>query len=132
MKKLLLFVLVGSYALAYMNWKSVQYTRLTHPELKEWAHAHETTYAAAINVFRYAVCPPCSILEPVLFATFKRVEASKEQQESITHAPDPDWKGFYHLTRRGDSWTFVPWSAWVLYWVPLSAVWLRMIRRFWK
>lgn len=130
MKKILLFVLLGSYLLALVNWQSVKYTRLTHPELTDWAHSHETHYAAAVNVFRYVVCPPCSMAEPIFFTAMKKVEASKEQQEWITHAPEPDWNGFYHLPFRGHSWTFVPWWAWFLYWTPWSLVWWLVVRRF--
>ena len=135
MKKLVAYILIGAWALAMVNWKVIQYTRLTHPELTEWMHAREPGYAAVENVFRYVICPPCGALEPVFYSAIKQVEGSAEQQAAITHAAEPDWRGFYHLARRGDSWTFVPWGAWFLYWFPVVCIWwygVLAVQRKWK
>lgn len=130
--KLALYILIGAYLLALVNWKTVHLTRWERPELKDWMHAHEQQYALVSNVFRYGICPPCAALEPIFYHAILAVEAGKEEQEAVLHAPLPDLYGFYHLADRNTSWTFVSWAAWFLYWLPLSAIWFVLMRRVWR
>ena len=75
---------------------------------------------------------PCMAVRPLFLEAFKRVGASQEEQDAITHAPNIDATGFYKLMRRGESWTFVPWLAWFLYWLPPSLVWFWFAKRILK
>lgn len=122
MKRLLFYVFVFSWLFGYLDWMSIKLTRLVHPEWVGWMHAHESTYTM-IRIPELVVCAPCLAALPLWQTVFKHTEASDEQQSWITHAPEPDSHGFYHLVKRGESWTFVSWATWFLYWLPPSLVW---------
>jgi hypothetical protein len=131
MRKLLVYILLCGWLFSLLDWKVVQYTRLRDRDWLDWIHKHEKTYALVTRSFEYVLCTPAMALKPIFYDVFMAVEAAKEEQDSITHAPRPNWKGFYHLTDRRYSWTFVSWLSWLLYWLPLSVLWHRFIwRRF--
>ena len=132
MKKLVLYLLVMTWLFSLLDWKVIQTTRLNRPEWTDWMHAHERQYAFVTRGLELALCAPCLAFKPILSDALMRVEASREQQAAITHAPRPDWLGFYHLVKRGDSWTFVSWLSWFLYWLPVSVVWWLLWRRILK
>lgn len=128
MKTIVVWVFVFSWLFAGLDWQVVHLTRWTHPEYKEWMHTHETEYKFITNPIEWALCLPCMAVKPVMVEAFKRVSASQPEQDAITHAPTPDLRGFYHLPERGMKWTFVPWTAWFLYWTPPTLVWLWIVK----
>jgi hypothetical protein len=131
MKKLAVYILLCGWLFALLDWKVIQYTRLKNREWLDWIHAHEKTYALVTRTVEHVICTPAMALKPIFHDVLMSVEAAKEEQESITHATRPSWKGFYHLTDRRYSWTFVSWLHWLLYWLPLSILWHRFVwRRF--
>ncbi len=127
--RLLRYVLVCAFLFSFLDWKVIAFTRLANRDWLEWMHAHEQEYATVTNIIEFIVCAPALALKPIFTESMKRVEASQEEQDAITHAPGPDALGFYHLPKRGESWTFVPWLAWVLYWLPISLIWFRFARQ---
>lgn len=128
--KLGIYILVCAYLFALLDWKVIHYTRVADREWLDWMHAHETTYAAVTRTAEVLLCTPGYALKPLFAHAMMRVEASKEEQEAVTHAPYPTWAGFHHLPVRGESWTFVPWLYWFLYWLAPSVVWLLIVRRW--
>lgn len=131
-RRLFFYVVLMSWLFAFLDWKSVHVTRWTHPHWKEWMHTHERRYANITRSVEPVLCTPCMALKPVFYHAMFSVEASKEEQEHITHAPLPNREGFYHLVDRQTSWTFIPWAAWFLYWLAPSLVWLKLTRRFFR
>lgn len=127
-KRLLLFVLIGSWLFSFLDWKIIQFTRLGRPGLVEWMHDHEKQYAAVTRGLELVLCAPCLAFKPVFDDALLGVETSKEQQNVIVHAPRLSRDGFYHLVKRGDSWTFVSWREWFFYWTPIVLVWWLMVR----
>jgi hypothetical protein len=127
--KLLRYILICSFLFALLDWKVIHYTRWSDRSWLEWMHAHEGAYAAMTNSLELALCAPAMALKPVFAEALKRVEASQEEQDAVTHAPGVSLAGFYHLPVRGESWTFVPWSAWLLYWTPIGVIWYLVVKR---
>lgn len=130
--KVLRYVVVCAFVFAMLDWQIVKLTRFTHPEWKDWMHGHETQYALTVHTLETVLCPPAVALKPLFYFAALSVEASKEQQAAINHAPGPDWSGFYKLMKRGDSWTFVSWFWWFLYWTPVTVIWWRFAKRFFE
>lgn len=127
--KMALYILVCAWLFALLDWKVVQYTRLQHPEWTDWMHGREKVYALVTRTIEHAICTPAMALKPIFYDALMAVEAAREQQEWITHAPRPSWRGFYQLTDRRYSWTYVSWWHWFLYWLPRSVIWFWAIRR---
>jgi len=92
-------------------------------------HENEKFYAFITRSIELVLCAPALALKPIFYTAALSVEASKEEQESVTHAPRPDWSGLYQLPIRGESWTFVSWFWWFAYWVPISLMWFWAGRR---
>ena len=130
MKKVLLYILIMSWLFTALDWKIVHATRWTHPEWKDWMHAHEKPYMYITQPLEIILCTPCIALKPIFYEAMKNVEAGQVERDSITHAPDISIYGFYHLVERGQPWTFVPWWSWFLYWLSPSVVWWFFIKRF--
>ena len=128
--KLLLYILTCTYLFARLDWFVVHYTRTMNRAWLERTHAHERQYAALTRSVELVLCAPAMALKPIFYHSFMDVEASAEEQEAILHGPKPDWRGFYTLPVRGQSWTFVSWSAWAVYWLVPSLVWVLVARRF--
>jgi hypothetical protein len=128
--KYLLYVIIAGFLFSYLDWQVIHLTRLSRPEWKEWMHAHERQYAAITGTLEFVLCAPALALKPVFYNAILSSKASQEEQDAITHAPKPDWRGFYHLPVRGQSWTFVSWLSWFLYWTPISLIWWRIINGF--
>jgi len=128
--KLLSYVLLLSWLFALLDWKTVHVTRWTHPEWKDWMHANERRYANVTSIIEPVLCMPCMALKPIFYAALMGVEASQEEQDAITHAPEPTRFGFYHLVDRQTSHTFVSWLAWFGYWLVPSLIWWRFSKRF--
>jgi len=126
------FILVLSFLFGFLDWQSVHQTRWLHPEWKDWMHAHEKQYAFITRPVEFVVCTPCMALKPIFYNAAMSTQAPQEEQDAITHAPKMDRSGFYHLVDRRYSWTFVPWFWWFAYWLPLSAIWWMMTRRFFR
>lgn len=129
MKKVLIYILFMSWLFAGLDWKVIHLTRWSRREWLNWMHAHETTYVWITRPLETVLCTPCMALKPIWLEAFKRAEASREEQASVTHSPSPTVRGFYHLPVRGESWTFVPWTAWILVWLPPSMVWFIFSRK---
>ena len=127
--KLFAYILICSWLFALLDWKVLHVTRWTHPEYKDWMHAHERTYANITRPMELILCTPCMALKPLFHMALMGVEASKEEQENITHAPLPTWSGFYHIVDRKTSYTFVSWAAWFGYWLAPSVIWWLLVRR---
>jgi hypothetical protein len=130
--KLFRYILVCAFLFSFLDWKVIQFTRLQNRDWLDWMHAHEQEYGAITRAAELVLCTPALALKPIFLESMKRVEASQEEQDAITHAPLPDSQGFYHLPRRGESWTFVPWLAWFLYWLVPSVIWWMGARRFFR
>lgn len=130
--KVLRYVVICAFLFAMLDWQLVKLTRLTHPEWKDWMHGHEKQYAAIVHTAEWLICAPAMALKPVFYYAALSVEASQEQQDAITHAPKPDLRGFYHLVRRGDSWTYVSWIWWLAYWLPISWLWWLVAKRYFR
>lgn len=130
--KLVYYVLICAFLFALLDWKVVQYTRIANRDWLDWMHRQERAYALVTRSVEVLLCPPAVALKPLFYAAALSVEASQEQQESILHAPKPDWKGFYHLPVRGQAWTFVSWFWWFLYWLPVSLIWWFFAQRFFR
>lgn len=128
MRHLLPYILLMSFLFALLDWKVIEVTRFQHPEWKEWMHSHETVYSNVIYSLEYVLCAPAMALKPIFYYAAVSTQASQEQQEAILHAPKPDWTGFYHLPVRGQSWTFVSWLDWFVYWLPQSIIWIYALR----
>lgn len=129
MKKLIIYIVVCGWLFAGLDFSVISITRLDAPSWKDWMHAHERQYQVVTTVAEVAVCAPAVALKPVFLDAFMRVSLSTEEQGWIVHAPFMDWKGFYHLPDRRYSWTFVPWTAWILYWTPISILWWKLTKR---
>lgn len=130
--KMLGYILLMSFLFSLLDWKVIQLTRISKPEWKEWMHSHEQQYALVVHTSEYLLCAPAMALKPLTYYGIVASQASKEQQETILHAPYPTLQGFYTLPVRGDSWTFVPWVWWIIYWLPQVLGWLyafELIRR---
>ena len=127
--KLLIYILICSFLFAMLDWQSIHLTRWANRDWLEWMHDHERAYAALTTYPELVVCAPCVALKPIFLEAIKKSRASQEEQDATTHAPALDHKGFYHLVRRGESWTFVPWWSWFLYWLAPSAIWLLLIHK---
>lgn len=123
MRRLSAYIIICSFLFSYLDWRVVHFTRLADRRWLEWMHAHERQYALATRTVEMILCAPAVGLKPLFYIASVSSEASQEEQNSILHAPKPDWKGFYHLPKRGESWTFVGWIWWFLYWLPISLVW---------
>lgn len=123
MKRLAVYILLCAWLLSLLDWKVVQFTRLKNREWLDWMHEHERTYALVTRSIGYVICTPAMALKPIFYDVLMSVEAAEEEQRWITHAPRPSWRGFYHLTDRRYSWTFVSWLHWFAYWLPLSLLW---------
>lgn len=130
MKKIFVYILIFSWLFAFIDWKVIHVTRWTRPEYKDAMHNAERTYALVTRTAETILCAPCMALKPVFLETMKRVEASQEEQDAITHAPAMNAQGFYQLPERGMSWTFVPWGLWLIYWSAPSVLWFVVIKRF--
>lgn len=128
--KTFVYILVCAWLFAALDWKSVEYTRLQNREWLEWMHQNEKTYAVITRTAQVVLCTPAMALKPIFYDAMMSVEAAKEEQEWITHAPRPSKDGFYHLTDRRYSWTFVSWFSWFAYWLPPSLAWLFVVRSF--
>lgn len=128
--KLFTYILVMAYLFALLDWKVIQATRFTHPELKDWMHAHERTYANILRPLQWVLCTPAVALQPIFHDAFIRVEATGEQQQAISHAPRMGWNGFYKPVLRGQSYVFVSWFSWFVYYLVPSVVWWLLVRRF--
>lgn len=135
-KKLIAYILISAFLFALLDWKTVQYTRLKNREWLDWMHAHERQYATVVRAVEAILCAPAIALKPIFYYALMSVEAAQEEQDAINHAPKPTWQGFYHLTDRRYSWTFVSWFSWFTYWLGWSAIWfaargllLRWLRR---
>lgn len=128
---MIIYILVCAFLFSWLDWKVIHITRWTNREWLEWMHAHERTYALITGPVETILCAPALALKPIFSHALMRVEASKEEQEAITHAPYPDWKGFYHSVERG-KWTFVPWWAWFLNWIPRSLIWYFVMEKLWR
>jgi hypothetical protein len=129
MKKLLAYVLVMTYLFSFLDWKVIHFTRWVDRGWLDWMHANEQTYAITTQAVEMFLCAPALALKPVFMEAMKRVEASQEEQNAVTHAPRPTWAGFYHLPVRGESWTFVNWVWWFIYWLPISLIWYLLFAR---
>lgn len=129
MRKLATYIIVCGWLFALLDWKVIELTRLHLPELTEWMHAHEKTYALVTRILETILCTPAMALKPIFHYALMSVEAAKEQQEAITHAPRMNWQGFYLLMDRRYSWTFVSWIAWILYWTPPSILWWALVKK---
>ena len=125
--KILRYILLITYLLAGLDWQVVHLTRWTHPEYKDWMHAHEIQYAFITRTIGAIACTPCMALKPIAYQMFMDVQASQAEQDNILHAPKPTVYGFYQLIKRGEPWTFTPWVAWFLYWIPFTLLWKRFI-----
>lgn len=123
-RKILLYILICSYLFGLLDWSVIHSTRWANRDWLDWMHKHERTYAVLTTGAEAILCTPCLALKPLFVEAIKRSRASQEEQDAITHAPLPNWSGFYHLVRREESWTFVPWSAWFLNWLVPSILWL--------
>jgi hypothetical protein len=121
--KLFVYIIVCAFLFALLDWKVIQFTRLANREWLDWMHTHERQYAAITRTTEYILCAPALALKPLFYIAAVSSEASQENQDSILHAPKPNLSGFYHLPRRGESWTFVNWIWWFLYWIPISVLW---------
>jgi hypothetical protein len=122
------FILVCSFAFAWLDWQTVHQTRWVHPEWKDWMHGHERLYANVTRPVEFVLCTPCLALKPLFYNAAMSVSASQEEQDAITHAPKMNERGFYHLVDRRYSWTFVGWFWWFLFWLPLSVLWWSILR----
>lgn|SRR5574341_110285 len=125
--QLLVYVLICAYLFALLDWKVVQFTRFTRPDLMERMHAYERSYAILTRTVELVLCAPAVALKPIFYEAFLDVEASGNEQEVIVHAPKPDWRGFYVLPKRGEGYVFVSWFAWAIYWIVPSLVWLIVV-----
>jgi hypothetical protein len=123
--KLFTYVLICAFAFSYLDWKVVHYTRLANREWLEWMHAHERQYAFVTRSVEFVLCAPALALKPLFYMAAVSSEASQEEQDAVLHADKPTWRGFYHLPVRGQSWTYVSWVWWFLYWLPISLLWWR-------
>lgn len=133
-KHLFLYIVIMTWLFAFLDWKIVRFTRLQHPALVEWMHTHELHYARITRSAELILCAPCLPLKPIFGEALLRVETSQEEQTAIVHAPFWNKDGFYHLAKRGDSWTFVSWRDWFVYWFPVTLVWWLIVsnlRRLW-
>lgn len=134
--QLIAYVIIMGYLFALLDWKIIAFTRLENRDWLEWMHAHEREYATITGVTELIVCAPALALKPIFTESMKRVEVSQEEQSAISHQPSGEpsisLSGFYHLPKRGESWTFVPWLAWLAYWLPPSLIWLGLARRFFR
>lgn len=130
MKRLIfLWVLLCSVLFAGLDWKIIQATRFTHPEWKEWMHTHERAYSNVVVPMEYWLCTPALALKPIFTQVWISVQASEAQQKAIGHAPPPNVYGFWHPVVRGEPYVFVPWSAWLLWWLAPCAVWFYMAKK---
>lgn len=129
MRKFLVYFLVVSWLLAFVDWQSVHLTRWVHRDWLDWMHQHEKTYALLTRTGGLIACTPCMAFKPLFYFSMQYSQASQEERDAITHAPAPSWTGFYVLLERGTSWTFVPWIAWFVFWTGPSAIWFLIVRR---
>lgn len=127
--KLPVYIIVCAFLFALLDWKVVHYTRIANRDWLEWMHRHEKQYAALTWTAEMVLCAPAVGLKPLFYAAALSSEASQEEQNAVLHAPKPDWRGFYRLPVRGQSWTFVSWAWWFLYWLPISLIWYLCMRR---
>ena len=123
MRVLILYILITSYLFGMLDWTVVHLTRWQHREWLDWMHAHEKQYSLIVRPIQYVLCTPAMAFKPIFFEMGKQVQASKQEQDAITHAPSMSWKGFYQLHSRDTSWTFTPWWSWFLYWTLPSLIW---------
>jgi hypothetical protein len=130
--KLIRYILVCGFLFALLDWKVVHYTRIANRDWLDWMHAHEREYATITRTAEYILCAPALALKPIFYTSALAVEASQEEQEAVTHAPKPTWTGFYQLPVRGESWTYVSWFWWFMYWAPISLIWLAIRRRIFR
>jgi hypothetical protein len=127
--RLIRYILVCGFLFALLDWKVVHYTRLANREWLEWMHAHEKQYAALTWTAEMILCAPAVALKPLFYTAALSSEASQEEQDAVLHAPKPTPAGFHHLPVRGQSWTFVSWIWWLLYWLPISLLWWLIARK---
>lgn len=130
--KLVLYIVICAWLFAFLDWQSIHLTRWQSRELLDWAHAHEQQYATVTRAAELIICTPAMSLKPIFQDIMMQVEASREEQEAITHAPTANTQGFYHLPKRGESWTFVSWASWFTYWIPPSILWWMITKRITK
>jgi hypothetical protein len=123
------YIVVMSFIFALLDWSVISTTRLQNREWLDWMHSHEKQYQVVTQVIEYTLCTPALALKPIFYHSIVSSVASQEQQASILHVPKPDLKGFYHLLVRGESWTFVSWTAWFIYWLPQAILWLLAVEK---
>ncbi len=131
-RKMAGYILICAFLFSYLDWRVIHYTRTVNRDWLEWMHAHEKQYALVTRPVELLLCAPAMALKPLFYYAEVSVEASQEEQDSILHAPKPTWMGFYYLPVRGESWTFVSWIWWFLYWLPINLVWWFYARRFFQ
>lgn len=129
MKTCLLYIVLLSWLFGFMDWQTVHLTRWVDRSWLDWMHAHETQYAAITRPLETILCTPCMAFKPLTHYWSMKVQASQEEQDAIIHAPEPDARGFYHLPKRGESWTFVPWASWFGYWFAPSLLWFYLLHK---
>ena len=132
MKNLLVYILLCSWAFAFLDWKVIQLTRFTRPEWKEWMHAHERAYAGVLYPLEWVLCAPALAFKPLFLDALIHVEATDSQQAAITHAPPLDWRGLYRPIVRGEPYVFISWDSWFLYHLGPSLIWWWIMKRFFK
>lgn len=128
--KLFVYILVCAFLFSLLDWKVVHYTRIANRERLEWMHTHERAYGFVTKTVELVLCAPAFALKPLFYMAILSSEASQEEQDAVLHAPKPTLIGFHHLPVRGESWTFVPWVYWFLYWLAPSVVWFVIARRW--
>jgi hypothetical protein len=127
--RILIYIIVMSFIFALLDWKVISITRLQSREWLDWMHSHEKQYQVLTQAVEYGLCTPALALKPIFYYSIVSSVASQEQQDSILHAPKPTLQGFYLLPVRGDAWTFVPWTAWFIYWIPQAILWILAVEK---
>lgn len=128
--KMLKYIVICAWLFALLDWKVIELTRFQNREWLDWMHAHEREYAAITRTAELILCTPAMALKPLFSEAMLNVEASKEAQDAVVHAPKMSLQGFYHLPVRGQSWTFVSWTSWFSYWAAPSLIWWMMARKY--
>ena len=124
--KLLRFIFISGFLFSLLDVLVIKATRFDFPTLMPYMHQAEPYYQAIILPIELFYCAPAVMIKPVMTSVLYDVLLSKEQQQTVRHGHSISAGGFYHLPVRSDSWTFVGWPSWLLYFTPINLIWLKL------
>jgi hypothetical protein len=133
--KLVIYITLCAFLFALLDWKVIHLTRFSHPEYKEWMHAHERTYSNIIRPLEYILCTPALAIKEHFYLALVSTEATQEEQDAILHFPYsgnpllPDGANFWVLVNREAGWKRVSFAAWYLSWLPYILIWWMFVRK---